>query len=76
MEASTRRWCSNGRLRTPCSIRSCPRRCSSETTDPRWRTAEGLEVVGPRYFGYDVDFVPIEERRATAARRAERADRR
>jgi DUF917 family protein len=32
--------------------------------DPRWRSAEGLEVVGPRYFGYDIDFVPIEQRRA------------
>ncbi|MHA6794427.1 DUF917 domain-containing protein [Pseudonocardia bannensis] len=30
--------------------------------DPRWRTEAGLEVVGPRYFGYDFDFVPIEER--------------
>ena len=30
--------------------------------DPRWRTPEGLEIVGPRYFGYDFDFVPIEER--------------
>lgn len=29
--------------------------------DPRWRTAEGLAVVGPRYFGYDVDYVPVEE---------------
>jgi hypothetical protein len=30
--------------------------------DPRWRTPAGLEIVGPRYFGYDFDFVPIEER--------------
>ena len=30
--------------------------------DPKWRTKAGLDVVGPRYFGYDVDFVPIEER--------------
>ncbi|MFK8081739.1 MAG: DUF917 domain-containing protein [Granulosicoccus sp.] len=29
--------------------------------DPQWRTARGLELVGPRYFGYDVDFTPIEE---------------
>lgn len=29
---------------------------------PQWRTAKGLEVVGPHYFGYDVDFIPIEER--------------
>jgi DUF917 family protein len=27
-----------------------------------WRTAEGLAIVGPRYFGYDVEFVPVEER--------------
>ena len=30
--------------------------------DPRWRTPEGLAVVGPGYFGYDVPYVPIEER--------------
>lgn len=30
--------------------------------DPRWRSPEGLELVGPRYFGYDVDYVPVEER--------------
>jgi uncharacterized protein len=29
---------------------------------PAWRTPEGLELVGPRYFGYDVDYVPVEER--------------
>ncbi len=29
--------------------------------DPRWRTDEGLAVVGPRYFGYDIDYVPVEE---------------
>ncbi len=28
--------------------------------DARWRTPEGLAVVGPRYFGYDLDFVPVE----------------
>jgi DUF917 family protein len=32
--------------------------------DPRWRTLEGLKVVGPGYFGYDVPYVPIEERYA------------
>jgi DUF917 family protein len=26
--------------------------------DPRWRTTEGLKVVGPRYYGYDLDYVP------------------
>ena len=28
--------------------------------DPRWRTAAGLDLVGPRYFGYDHDYVPVE----------------
>jgi uncharacterized protein len=32
--------------------------------DERWRTDRGLELVGPRYFGYDVDYVPVEERAA------------
>ncbi len=30
--------------------------------DPRWRTPEGLKVVGPAYFGYDIPYVPIEDR--------------
>jgi DUF917 family protein len=30
--------------------------------DRRWRTDAGLELVGPRYFGYDLDYVPVEER--------------
>jgi DUF917 family protein len=30
--------------------------------DPRWRTPDGLKVVGPDYFGYDIPYVPIEER--------------
>ncbi len=29
--------------------------------DERWQTPEGLALVGPRYFGYDLDFVPVEE---------------
>jgi uncharacterized protein len=28
----------------------------------KWRTPEGLALVGPRYFGYDVDYVPVEKR--------------
>jgi DUF917 family protein len=36
--------------------------------DPRWRTDAGLELVGPRYFGYDFDYVPIEHRMAEAVR--------
>jgi len=31
-------------------------------TNEKWRTPEGLEVVGPRYFGYKFDYIPIEER--------------
>jgi DUF917 family protein len=30
--------------------------------DKRWRTDVGLAVVGPRYFGYEVDYVPVERR--------------
>ncbi|MDR0359838.1 MAG: DUF917 domain-containing protein, partial [bacterium] len=33
----------------------------------RWRTPRGLELVGPRYFGYDFDYVPLEERLAEPA---------
>ncbi len=32
--------------------------------DPIWRRPEGLAVFEPRYFGYDVPFVPIEKRLA------------
>jgi DUF917 family protein len=39
--------------------------------DPRWRTPAGLAVVGPGYFGYDIPYVPIEERfGATSPNRA------
>ena len=30
--------------------------------DPLWRRPEGLAVFEPRYFGYEIDYVPIEER--------------
>ncbi len=30
--------------------------------DARWRTPKGLEIAGPRYFGYDTDYVPVEQR--------------
>jgi DUF917 family protein len=30
--------------------------------DPRWRTPEGLALVGPGYFGYDGTYVPVENR--------------
>lgn len=28
---------------------------------PMWRTPRGIEVFGPRYFGHDLDYVPIEQ---------------
>jgi len=27
----------------------------------KWRSRKGLDLVGPRYFGYDTDFVPVEQ---------------
>ena len=27
-----------------------------------WRSPKGLELVGPRYFGYDTNYAPVEER--------------
>jgi hypothetical protein len=30
----------------------------------QWRTPKGLSVVGPRAFGYELDFIPVEERHA------------
>lgn len=27
--------------------------------DPVWRTPAGLALVGPRYFGYDIDYLPF-----------------
>ncbi|MDK2919482.1 MAG: uncharacterized protein PWQ37_2215 [Candidatus Petromonas sp.] len=29
--------------------------------DPKFRTPEGIKTVGPRYFKYDIDYVPIED---------------
>jgi DUF917 family protein len=29
--------------------------------DPVWRTERGLRAAGPRAFGYDFDYVPVEE---------------
>ena len=30
--------------------------------DPLWRRPQGLQVFQPRYFGYDVDYIPVEKR--------------
>ena len=29
---------------------------------PSWRSPAGIELVGPRYFGIDTDYIPLEER--------------
>lgn len=34
--------------------------------DPRWRSDEGLRLAGPRYFGYDVDYLPFDQRIAAS----------
>jgi uncharacterized protein len=31
---------------------------------PQWRTPNGVATLGPRHFGFDLDFVPFEERPA------------
>lgn len=36
----------------------------------KWRTPEGLELVGPQYFGYDIDYIPVEQRYGDGAGRA------
>lgn len=28
----------------------------------QWRTAAGVATLGPRHFGFDTDYVPLEER--------------
>jgi uncharacterized protein len=30
-------------------------------TSPMWRTPKGIEVFGPRHFGFDFDYVPVEQ---------------
>lgn len=29
--------------------------------DDKWRTPEGIKTVGPRYFGFDFDYKPVEQ---------------
>jgi uncharacterized protein len=36
--------------------------------DPVWRTERGIAAAGPRVFGYDFDFVPVEELAAADGR--------
>jgi hypothetical protein len=35
--------------------------------DPVWRTQQGISITGPRAFGYDFDYVPVEERAGARA---------
>jgi DUF917 family protein len=35
--------------------------------DPLWRSPRGLELAGPRAFGYDLDYAPFDGRRAVTA---------
>lgn len=39
--------------------------------DRLWRTEKGLELAGPRYFGIDSDYIPLEERAKGGVRHAE-----
>jgi len=41
--------------------------CIAFACDPIWRSPRGIELAGPRAFGYDFDYVTIEERRASRA---------
>ena len=34
----------------------------SRGADLQWREPDALKLAHPRYFGYDVDYVPVEER--------------
>jgi DUF917 family protein len=36
--------------------------------DAKWRTPAGVELGGPRHFRYDIDYIPLEQRFATAGR--------
>jgi DUF917 family protein len=38
--------------------------------DRQWRTDAGIALGGPRRFGYDLDFVPVEQLAATAGSRS------
>lgn len=38
---------------------------------PQWREPQGLAVVGPQAFGYDEEYVPVEDRVACAAHKVQ-----
>jgi len=37
-----------------------------------WRTPKGIEVFGPRHFGFDFDYVPIEQLQKARTRKTPR----
>jgi DUF917 family protein len=37
-------------------------------SSPMWRTPRGIEAIGPRHFGFDFDYVPIEASRRASPR--------
>jgi DUF917 family protein len=39
---------------------------------PLWRTPKGVEVLGPRHFGFDFDYIPIEQLQNTRPKFASR----
>lgn len=41
--------------------------------DAKWRTPAGIALGGPRHFGYDIEFVPVEQRFGSATSAAEMA---
>ncbi|MCC4820177.1 DUF917 domain-containing protein, partial [Vibrio lentus] len=36
--------------------------------DPKWRTDKGIEVAGPGYFGYTVEYQTIEQLKSALKR--------
>ena len=39
---------------------------------PMWRTPKGIDMMGPRHFGFDEDYVPIEQLHGAAKEHVER----
>lgn len=40
----------------------------------QWRTPQGLEILGPRHFGFDVDYIPLEELQERRFKKTRRED--
>lgn len=35
--------------------------CVSFPCNDKWRTKKGIETAGPKYFGYEEEYVPVEK---------------